>query len=169
VSFFLFYSLLGGLKYSHLPRCFNNMICVQLISMIVHFARWYQLAAWMRNFSLYSTAMCLCIILLPTLESLYVIEVSIGQSCQLWPISFPLNSNWELSTLHLICRCWFIVPKSYLDSSRWKPWQFYRFERVLSEVVFWYNTFFLNSLKVDSIVLSHFNASYHMHHECIIT
>jgi hypothetical protein len=80
---------------------------------------------------------------------------------------FPYNYDWELTDLHLLCRCWINFPKSYFGFSRPKPYQFIAWESP-SNVICRYGAFLLNSLKVDNIASLHLLAPYHVHYNCHI-
>jgi hypothetical protein len=84
---------------------------------------------WKHDFCFSSTTVCLCMFTIPVLKSLYTSELLINASIKppLWLSPFFQKSEWEI--LGATSRnCSFngvvviIVPQSYLDVSRMKPW-----------------------------------------------
>jgi hypothetical protein len=134
------------------------------VPVMAPFTRWCQFIARNQN------AMRICMVMWPTVKSLYMLS-SRSSPCTKLPLMvefFPCNSDWESLDLYLLCRCWIIFPKSYLDFSCLKPCRFIA-STSPPEVVFWYCAFLLKSLKLDGTALLHLLAPYHVHHDCTIT
>jgi hypothetical protein len=68
---------------------------------------------------------------------------------------FPWNFDWESSDLHLLCRCWFIIPKSYLDFSHPKPHQVTAWASP-SNVICWYSSFLLKLTTLHHSISLHY-------------
>jgi hypothetical protein len=87
--------------------------------------------------------------------SLYIwsLDQTPAPTCPWWQSSFLGTLNCKSLDWHLLSRCWFTFPKSYIDFSLPKPYRFAVREH--STVVCWYSAFLLNSLKVDGIASPH--------------
>jgi hypothetical protein len=73
--------------------------------------------------------MLLGILSLPTLESLHITEPlikSLREVVLLWPISFPRNTEWKISTppcgFSFLMELWSNLIKFYLDTSHSELW-----------------------------------------------
>jgi hypothetical protein len=131
------------------------MLGVQFISVVAPFARQHcsshqlkisvflqQICAYAWSFDLPSNPfICLSSWLSPC------IKLSLMAEFFLW------NSDWVSLDLHLLCRCWFIISRSYLDFSHPKPRRVTAWASP-SNVIYRYSPLLLNSLKVDQALAS---------------
>jgi hypothetical protein len=99
IFFFLFWTSGWQIQRSPLSKGVSTAWCdVCLTSMIAPFARWCRSTAWTHSTHLLSTAMRLCIFLMPILKSIHMMEPLIKSFNKVAPI----NGFLSLRTLMIV-------------------------------------------------------------------
>jgi hypothetical protein len=144
-----------------------DMLGFQFISVVSPFAWCHLFVAQTWNFHFPSLAMCVCMVVWPTINSLCMFELSIK------PLHQDALDGRVLSLELWIASCWICIFYADVGLSSLNPILFPLIWNLvdlpLSEpsiVICRYSAFLLNSLKVDGIASLDLLAPSHVHYDC---